>query len=169
MRAVAFARDREVDRIRHNEPDFSISETVGRADVIYTLTYRTDGQEPKPALELNGVKRTAHWEGKTLVLDTRFVGGKDLTEKREELSLSDNGKTFTKRVHYIGARPKPDQNIEFKKLSAGIRGIFIADSEAVVRHEWGDPDSVQVPTRQTIFRFLRRGFGRAGDSQPSAA
>ncbi len=154
-----FATDREVDKIAHKEPDVSISEAAGRADVIYTLTYRTDGQDPKPERGLRGVERKAHWEGKTLVLETHFVRGVDITDKREELSLSDDGKTMIKRVRVSGAKGNSQNRIEFKKVSAGISGIKPGDNEATVRYEWGDPDSVEHRANGTVFVYEHQAGG----------
>jgi hypothetical protein len=152
-----FARDRELDRIDHREPDFKISEKVGRADVIVTFAFRTDGQELEQNHGENGVVRTAHWDGKTVVLDTKWTrDGAVTTTKHEELSLSEDGKIMTKVVRFSGARSKPDQKIELRKISNGFSGIKMGDSEAVVRHEWGEPDTVEERGKETVFVYIRQ-------------
>jgi hypothetical protein len=150
-----FAHDREVDKITHNDPDFAITEQVGRADVLYTLTFRTDGQPPKDPQKLSAIERTAHWEGKTLVINCSFLRSTDGSEKREEFSLSDDGKTMTKRVHFTGARPRPDQRVELKKVASGTGEIAAGNSEDVVRYQRGEPDSVERDENKTTFVYER--------------
>ena len=150
-----FAHDREVDKITHNEPDFAITEQVGRADVLYTLTFRTNGQPPKDPQNLSAIERTAHWEGKTLVIHCKFLRSTDGSEKREELSLSDDGKTMTKRVHFTGAKTRPDQRVDLKKVASGTGEIAAGNSEDVVRYQRGDPDSVERDGNKTTFVYER--------------
>src|ERR1017187_5105610 len=56
------ARDREIDRIEITGPEVAISEKVGRADVIFTLYYRTDGKPPREDRFNAHTERTGHWE-----------------------------------------------------------------------------------------------------------
>jgi len=141
---------REVDRIDHKEPDFSISETVGRADVIYSHLFKTDGRY---LCEDTAVSRVAHWRDKTLILETTWTQNGSVTTKREELFLSDDGKSLTKSVHFTGPKAKSDETIELTKISDGITGIKLGDTPAVVRHEWGDPLAVEQHGNQTVFVY----------------
>jgi hypothetical protein len=148
------ARDREIDRIEITGPEVAISEKVGRADVIFTLYYRTDGKPPREDRFNAHTERTGHWEGQTLVLDTRFVPERmGSTTRHEEVSLSSYGKTLTKKVHCEGSKPQPDQVIEFTKIAPGVNGIKPGDSEAVVRKEWGDPVTVEHRGDKTIYVY----------------
>jgi hypothetical protein len=150
------APDRELDRIDHREPDFKISETVGRADVIYTFAFKTDGQELRRKYGNSEAVRTAHWEGKTVVLDTKWTRDGVVTTNREELSLSEDGKMMTKIIHSSGTQGKSYDRIEFKKVSDGISGIKTGDSEAVVRHEWGEPNAIEERGKETVFVYKRQ-------------
>ena len=56
-------RHPQIDRIDHKEPDFVISEKIGRQDVIHDFRFKTDGQELIDRNGINEVSRKAHWEG----------------------------------------------------------------------------------------------------------
>jgi hypothetical protein len=151
------ARDREIDRIEVTGPEVAISEKVGMADVIFTLYYRRDGKPPREDRFNAHSKRTGHWEGQILVLDTRFVPERmGSTTRHEEFSLSSDGKTMTKKVHCEGSKPPPNQVIEFVKIAPGVNGIKLGDSEAVVRKEWGDPVTVEHRGNKTIYFYDQR-------------
>lgn len=147
------SRDQEIDRIDHKEPDFVISEKIGRQDVVYGFGFKTDGQELIDRNGNNEVSRKGRWQGNTIVLDTRFTGTAGVGTKHEEMSLSEDGKTMTRTVTYTGPSKWPDRHIVLQKISDGIRGITIGDTEAVVRHEWGDPVRVEHRGGKTIYIY----------------
>jgi hypothetical protein len=155
--AAPFSPANETDRIEQVSSTLKISELVGRADVIYTQEFYTDGRQWKRQTGPNTVIRTAHWDGSLLILETKWINSGVVTTKREELALSDDRKVMIKKIYYSGPEVRPDRTIEFKKISDGIRGIAIGDSESTVRHEWGEPNSVEVEGDQTTFVYAREG------------
>jgi hypothetical protein len=71
----------------------------------YTQTYTTDGTPVKSSdREGDSITTTVKWEGNTLVFET---GEKDKAGSlftRETWTLSDDGKTLTKKIHRTGGR-----------------------------------------------------------------
>jgi hypothetical protein len=152
-----FSRRNEIDRIQQEGSTFKISETFGRADVILTQTYYTDGRESATQAGPNSAVRTAHWDGSLLTLGIKRINNGVVITERVQLALSDDGKVMTKTIHSSELEGMPDTKIEFKKLSDGVRGIGIGDSESTVRHEWGEPKAVEVDGDRTIFVYPREG------------
>lgn len=109
---------REVDWIDHKEPVFIITPKVGLADVVFTSTYTTDGSESTRKYTDGQVTRSAHWEGKTLVLETKFKKYDLETVKSEAFSLSADGSVITKDIHITGPGKKPDERVIFTKAPA---------------------------------------------------
>lgn len=107
---------RERDRINHNDPEFRISEVVGRADIIYELVFQTDGRYLEQDRGAVNVVRTGRWEGQTLILETKLTRDGAVSTTREEFSLSEDGKVMTKIVHFSGSHGKRNQNLEFQKM-----------------------------------------------------
>jgi hypothetical protein len=93
----------QVDTIEHNEPNVKIVEDQKggmMGDLNITTNLRTDGTETtSKGMGDAEVKSTTHWEGSTLVVNskTNFQGG-DVTIK-DSYSLSPDGKTLTETTH----------------------------------------------------------------------
>ena len=93
----------QVDTIEDNEPTVKIAEDQKggmMGDMAVTTTISTDGKETtSKGMGDADVKSTAHWEGSTLVVNskTNFQGG-DVTIK-DSYMVSPDGKTLTEVTH----------------------------------------------------------------------
>jgi len=93
----------QVDMIEDSEPSVKIAEDQKggmMGDMNMTTTLSTDGKETTSA-GMGGaeVKSTAHWEGATLVVDSKTsFQGSDIKIK-DSYSLSADGKTLTEVTH----------------------------------------------------------------------
>jgi hypothetical protein len=113
-----FSRRNEVDRIQQDGSTFKISEKFGRADVIMTQIFYTDGRQSTTRADpKNAVIRTAHWDGSLLILEKKRINNGVVIKERVQLSLSADGRGMTKTIHSSELEGMPDEKIEFKKLS----------------------------------------------------
>ena len=93
----------QTDTIEDNEPSVKIAEDQKggmMGDMNLTTTLSTDGQETTSAgMGGSPVKSTAHWDGSTLVVNSKAsFQGADVTIK-DSYSLSADGKTLTEVTH----------------------------------------------------------------------
>ena len=93
----------QTDTIEDNEPAVKIAEDQKggmMGDMNMTTTLSTDGQETTSAgMGGSPVKSTAHWDGSTLVVNSKAsFQGADVTIK-DSYSLSADGKTLTEVTH----------------------------------------------------------------------
>ncbi len=113
-----FSRRNEIDRIQQDGSTFKISEKFGRADVIFTETFYTDGrQSTTQAGPKNSVIRTAHWDGSLLTFVKQRTNDGVVITERVQLALSADGKVMTKTIHSSELEGLPDEKIEFKKIT----------------------------------------------------
>ena len=89
---------------------------MGIADVVYSYAFRTDGQELRSKSGVDEVVRSAHWHGKYLVLDTKWLGKGVVTEEQDELSLSADGKEMMKHIRVSGPGQNTNDLMQFKKV-----------------------------------------------------
>jgi hypothetical protein len=93
----------QTDTIEDNEPSVKIAEDQKggmMGDMDLTTTISTDGKETTSAgMGGSPVKSTAHWDGSTLVVNSKAsFQGADVTIK-DSYSLSADGKTLTEVTH----------------------------------------------------------------------
>jgi hypothetical protein len=131
----------EVDAIEHKGTKVIITPHVGRADVIFSVEYRTDGVELKDKMRV-GRTTNGHWEGATLILETRTPAeGGMHTYERYVMSLSDDGKVLRRDVYDAGRAPR--QRLVFKKVCK-YSGYFPPNAgEAGVRDVMCKPHRVE--------------------------
>jgi hypothetical protein len=109
----------QTDTIDDNEPSVKIVEDQKggmMGDMNLTTTLSTDGKETtSTGMGGSDVKSTAHWEGSTLVVNskTNFQGG-DVTIK-DSYSLSPDGKTLTEVTHVESGMGNFDSTSVFDK------------------------------------------------------
>jgi hypothetical protein len=96
------------NKIDHQDPKLSkttIADYGDREPTPYTQSYTTDGTPVKSSdREGDQITTTVKWEGSTLVFET---GEKDKVGSlftRETWTLSEDGKTLTKKIHRTGGR-----------------------------------------------------------------
>lgn len=109
--------DSRTDIIDHKDPVLkeSVAMSSSQGDMKMDLTYTTDGKESKNTVMDNDVTSNAHWDGKTLVVDSKAnFGGNDITI-HETRVLSDDGKTLTRQAHITSPQGEGDQKLVFDK------------------------------------------------------
>lgn len=146
----------EVDEIRHQDPVFEISPRIGRADVIWAYEFRTDGHVvPVKRYGSEEVIRTASWDGRYLVLETKRIGNNGQTTEKITVSISSNRTELTKHTQRFGANNHKtvDDTLVFHKIRDGIRGIQVGDSKDVVAREWGPPKAIEQKDEETTFIY----------------
>ncbi len=101
------------NRIDHQDPKLSVTTILdygNRPATSYARTYTTDG---KPAVsqdrEGDQFTTTVKWEGNILVFETGEKEKSGTITTRETWSLSEDGKTLTKKRHTSGPRGNTDQ------------------------------------------------------------
>lgn len=107
------------DKIEHKEPQVkeSVSMVSDQGEMQWDLTYTTDGKESKgPGIGGQGeMASTAHWEGKTLVVDTKAKFQDSDVTIHGTTVLSDDGKVLTRTAHVAGPWGEGDQKMVFDK------------------------------------------------------
>jgi len=109
--------DSRTDTIDHKDPQVkeSVSMATGQGDMQWDIVYTTDGKDSKNTIMGSEMTSTAHWEGKTLVVDTKgSFGGSDMTI-HGTMVLSGDGKTLTRQAHIAGPMGESDQKLLFDK------------------------------------------------------
>jgi hypothetical protein len=109
--------DSRTDTIDHKEPVVkeSVSMATGQGDMQWDITYTTDGKDSKNTIMGNDMVSNAHWDGQTLVVDSKAnFGGSDMTI-HGTMVLSDDGKVLTRQAHFSGAMGEGDQKLVFDK------------------------------------------------------
>ena len=109
--------DSRTDTIDHKDPVVkeSVSMSSGQGDLQWDLTYTTDGKDSKNTIMGSEMTSNAHWEGRTLVVDSKAnFGGNDMTI-HGTMVLSDDGKTLTRQAHIAGPMGEGDQKLVFDK------------------------------------------------------
>jgi hypothetical protein len=109
--------DSRTDTIDHKDPVLkqSVAMSSGQGDMQFDLTLTTDGKESKNTIMGNDMVSNAHWDGKTLVVDSKAnFGGSDMTIHETQV-LSDDGKTMTSAAHFSGGMGEGDQKLVFDK------------------------------------------------------
>jgi hypothetical protein len=96
------------NQIEHEDPKLSKTTIADYGDHPprpYTQTYTTDGKPVKSAdREGDEITTTVKWEGNTLVFETGEKEKAGSLFTRETWSLSEDGKTLTKKIHRTGGR-----------------------------------------------------------------
>jgi hypothetical protein len=109
--------DSRTDTVDHKDPVMkeSVSMATGQGDMQWDLTYTTDGKDSKNTVMGSEMTSNAHWDGQTLVVDSKAnFGGTDMTIHQTAV-LSEDGKTLTRQVHIAGPMGEGDQKIIFDK------------------------------------------------------
>jgi hypothetical protein len=109
--------DSRTDTVDHKDPVIkeSVAMSTGQGDMSWDLAYTTDGKESKGSIMGSDITTTAHWEGTTLIVDSKAnFGGSDMT-LHGTVVLSDDGKTLTRAVHISGPMGEGDQKLIFEK------------------------------------------------------
>jgi hypothetical protein len=109
--------DSRTDTIDHKDPVVkeSTSMSTGQGDMQWDITYTTDGKDSKNTVMGSEMTSNAHWEGRTLVVDSKAnFGGNDMTI-HGTVVLSDDGKTLTRQAHIVGPMGEGDQKMVFDK------------------------------------------------------
>jgi len=100
-------------KVTHAEPSITIEDTqTGTAlgDQHNTRTYTTDGKEISYQANGADVKSSATWNGDALQINSKVsLQGMEIAVK-DELALSDDGKTLTDAIH-MGT---PQGDLDFK-------------------------------------------------------
>jgi hypothetical protein len=109
--------DSRTDTIDHKDPVVkeSVAMSTGQGDMQWDITYTTDGKDSKNTVMGSEMTSNAHWEGKTLVVDSKATfDGNDMTI-HGTMVLSDDGKTLTRQAHITGPMGEGDQKLLFDK------------------------------------------------------
>lgn len=105
--------DSRTDTIAHKEP--VLKESVNAGEFQFEATYTTDGKESKNQIMGSEMISKAHWEGATLVIDSKVdFNGAEMV-MHGTMALSDNGKVLTRKVHMSGPMGEGDQTLVFDK------------------------------------------------------
>ncbi len=133
-----------MDFIDHKEAVLVITPMVGRVDVVPSYTYRIDGKNSPEKGGDEEVTRNAHWEGNTLVLETRMTRHGVERLQRDAMSLSADGTVLTKVVHLSGGDMRSDETLVFHKVSkrSSLQTISMGQTVDEVTATMGAPDSV---------------------------
>jgi hypothetical protein len=96
------------NKIDHEDPKLSkmtIMDYGDRPATTYTQTYVTDGT-PNTSSDREGdtITTTVKWEGNVLVFETGEKEKAGALFTRETWTLSEDGKTLTKKIHRTGGR-----------------------------------------------------------------
>jgi hypothetical protein len=99
--------------IEHVDPKLVVSTRLAGGDrppSTYSRTYTTDGK-PSVSTDREGdqISTVVKWEGGALVFETGEKEKAGSLFTRETWTLSDNGKTLTKKIHRSGPRGESDQ------------------------------------------------------------
>jgi len=107
------AADSRTDTITHKEP--VLKESVDAGEFQFEATYTTDGKESKNTMMGGETTSKAHWDGSTLVIDTKanFNGSEMVIHST--MTLSADGKGLTRKVHLSGPMGEGDQTLVFDK------------------------------------------------------
>ncbi len=96
------------NKIEHQDPKLSkttIADYGDRAPTPYTQTYSTDGTPVKSSdREGDSITTTVKWEGSMLVFERGEKDKAGALFTRETWTLSEDGKTLTKKIHRTGGR-----------------------------------------------------------------
>jgi len=111
------APDSRTDTIDHKDPVVkeSVAMSSSQGDMNWDLTYTTDGKDSKNEVMGSEMTSNGHWDGKTLVVDSKGnFGGSDMTI-HSTMQLSDDGKTLIRTAHMAGPMGEGDQKLVFDK------------------------------------------------------
>ncbi len=160
-----------MDLIDHKEAVLMITPMVGRMDVVSSYAYRIDGKNSPEKSGDEEVTRNAHWEGNTLVLETRIARHGVERLQREAMSLSADGTVLTKVVHLSGSDIRSDETLVFHKVSnrSSLKTISMGQTVDEVTATMGAPDSVvNLGTKKIyVYQDMKVTFrdGRVSDVQ----
>jgi hypothetical protein len=113
--------DSQTNVIEHNDPVLKVNVSAENAQgkQNFILTYTTDGKEVMNKQGPRDVKSTVLWEGKNLVVNSKFsLGDNDVTVK-SVWDLSADGKTLTENRHLAAQMGEADQKLVFEKQEGG--------------------------------------------------
>lgn len=105
------------DKIDHKDPSLKLTtnQSGAQGDITADLSYSTDGKETTNEIMGTEVKSTAHWDGNTLVIDSKAnFGGADITLK-DKWALAEDGKGITIDRHIVTPQGEVDQKIVMEK------------------------------------------------------
>ena len=109
--------DSRTDTVDHKDPVVkeSTAMSTGQGDMNWDVTYTTDGKDSKNTIMGSEMTSNAHWDGKTLVVDSKVnFNGSDMVI-HGTMVLSDDGKTLTRQAHMSGPMGEGDQKLVFEK------------------------------------------------------
>ncbi len=96
------------NKIDHQDPKLTKTTTLDYGDrpaTTYTDVYWTDGRQNKTTdREGDTITTRVKWEGNTLVFETGEKEKAGALFTRETWTLSEDGKTLTKKIHRTGGR-----------------------------------------------------------------
>lgn len=93
----------------------SAKAVTGGGEIVYDLTFTTDGKESVNQAESMEMRTTAVWEGDTLVMNTKSRAGSGEIALRDKWSLSSDGKTLTIQRRWTSSRGEMDQKLVLEK------------------------------------------------------
>lgn len=101
------------NKIEHHDPRLVLTTILAggdRPESTFSRTYSTDGK-PVASSDREGDRftTTVKWEGRTLVFETVEKETNATLTTRETWTLSEDGKTLTKKRHMTGPRGDSDQ------------------------------------------------------------
>lgn len=102
-------------KVEHKEPSFKlVSTTVGDSgERTYEVTFTTDGKECTNFIGNTEVKSVLKWEGETLLMEHKTVGGEVVVKDR--WTLSDGGQVLTLVRHWSGSQGELTQTLVHQK------------------------------------------------------
>lgn len=92
--------------IDHKDPDVSVnhSSTGPEGDRNTTAKYSTDGKETVKSFMGSEVRSKAHWDGRTLVIESTLDAGGAPVKVTTKWNLSDDGGTLTDAMSISSAQ-----------------------------------------------------------------
>lgn len=107
------------NKIDHADPKLAVTTILDYGDrppTPYTRNYTTDGK-PSVSTDREGDKSTTivRWESNTLVFETGEKDEAGSITTREVWTLSEDGKTLTKKIHTSGPRGESDRTYVLMK------------------------------------------------------
>jgi hypothetical protein len=106
-----------VNKIEIDETKLKVTTTTigDRGERTYDRTYAIGKEEKSQDREGDQYTTTVKWEGNALVFDTVEIEHDATLTSKEIWTLSDGGKTLTKKIHRSGPKGDSDQEYIFEK------------------------------------------------------
>jgi hypothetical protein len=113
--------DSQTNVIEHNDPVLKVNANVEGAQGKQTasLLYTTDGKEVMNKQGPREIKSTAVWDGRNVVINSKFNLNDSEVTIKSVWTLSADGKTLTENRHLAAQMGEADQTMVFEKQEGG--------------------------------------------------